>query len=138
MSAPQPTALLARDCSKHRQFKGLRQVGESGYAAQAQQRSAEALALAQQIEHPPSLAYAQLFAAILAQYRRDTAATYARADALMAFTTAQGLALRAVLSLGRLWQRQGKRAAARQIYGWFPEGLNTPDLQAAKTFLDVL
>jgi predicted ATPase/DNA-binding winged helix-turn-helix (wHTH) protein len=73
---------------------------ELGSADQAQQRSAEALALAQQLEHPPSLAYAQLFGAILSQYRRDAAATYARADALMAFATAQGLALR--VELGRI------------------------------------
>ena len=62
-----------------------------GYADQAQQRSQEALALAQQIGHPPSLAYAELFAALLSQYRRDVAATQARADAVMAFATAQGL-----------------------------------------------
>jgi hypothetical protein len=64
---------------------------ELGSADQAQQQSAEALALAQQLEHPPSLAYAQLFGAILSQYRRDAAATSARADALMAFATAQGV-----------------------------------------------
>jgi predicted ATPase len=62
-----------------------------GYADQAQQRSAEALALAQQSGDPPSLTYAQLFAAILAQFRRDTAATNARANALIACATAQGL-----------------------------------------------
>jgi predicted ATPase len=71
-----------------------------GYADQAQQRSEEAFALAQQLGAPPSLAYAQLFGAILTQYRRDAAATYARADALMAFATAQGLALR--VELGRI------------------------------------
>jgi adenylate cyclase len=65
-----------------------------GYADQAEQRSAEALALAEQIGHPPSLAHAQLFAAVLSQCRRDAAATYARADTLMAFATAQGLVLR--------------------------------------------
>jgi predicted ATPase len=62
-----------------------------GYAEQAEQRGQEALALAQQLEHPPSLAHAQFYAAVLAQFRRDVAATYARADALMAFATAQGL-----------------------------------------------
>jgi adenylate cyclase len=67
---------------------------ELGYADQAQQRSAEALARAQQIGDPPSLAYVQLFGAILAQFRRDIAATNTHADALMTFATAQGLALR--------------------------------------------
>jgi predicted ATPase len=64
---------------------------ELGYAEQAEQRGQEALALAEQLEHPPSLAFAQFYAAVLAQFRRDVAATHAHADALMAFATAQGL-----------------------------------------------
>jgi predicted ATPase len=50
--------------------------------------------------------------------------------------------LRTAMSLSRLWQRQGKRAAAREllapIYGWFTEGFDTPDLQEAKALLDEL
>ena len=46
------------------------------------------------------------------------------------------------MSLARLWQRQGKRAAAREllapIYGWFTEGFDTPDLQEAKALLEDL
>jgi predicted ATPase len=41
--------------------------------------------------------------------------------------------------LSRLWQRQGKRDAAREllaeVYGWFTEGFDTADLQEAKTLL---
>jgi hypothetical protein len=41
--------------------------------------------------------------------------------------------------LSQLWQRQGKRDAAHAllapIHGWFTEGLDTPDLQAAKVLL---
>jgi predicted ATPase len=52
------------------------------------------------------------------------------------------LELRAAMSLSRLWQRQGKRAEARQllaeIYGWFTEGFDTADLQEAKALLDTL
>jgi adenylate cyclase len=55
---------------------------------------------------------------------------------------AKSLELRAVLSLSRLWQRQGQRAAARQLlaetYGWFTEGFDTPDLQAAQALLSEL
>jgi predicted ATPase len=65
-----------------------------GYADQAQRRSQEALALAQQVEHPPTLTHAQIFATILSQCRRDAAVTYACADALMTFAAAQGLAYR--------------------------------------------
>jgi predicted ATPase len=50
--------------------------------------------------------------------------------------------LRAALSLSHLWQRQGKRAAARALlaplYGWFTEGLDTADLKDAKALLDEL
>ena len=50
--------------------------------------------------------------------------------------------LRAATHLSRLWLRQGERAAARQmlveIYSWFTEGFDTPDLQEAKTLLAVL
>jgi predicted ATPase len=61
-----------------------------GYADQAQQRSQEALARAQQMEHTPSLAWAQLIATVLSQHRRDVAAAQADAEALMALATAQG------------------------------------------------
>jgi predicted ATPase len=46
------------------------------------------------------------------------------------------------MSLARLWQRQGKRAEAREllapIYGWFTEGFDTADLQEARALLDEL
>ncbi len=52
---------------------------------------------------------------------------------------AKSLELRAVMSLRRLWQKQGKREQGRQmleeIYGWFTEGFDTVDLQEAKTLL---
>ena len=236
-----------------------------GYADQAQQRSQEALARAQQVEHTPSLAWAQLIATVLSQHRRDVAATQADAEALMALATVQGfehrvaqgrmlrgwalamqgdaatgmahihqgmaavqtigqklnrpchlgylaeaygqagqpeaglsvldealtlveateerwweaevsrlkgelllrlprpdipqatacfhqaldvarrqqakaLELRAALSLSRLWQQQGQRDQARQllteIYSWFTEGFETPDLQEARMWLE--
>src|SRR5262249_42985564 len=55
---------------------------------------------------------------------------------------AKSLELRAAMSLARLWQQQGKHAAARQllaaVYGWFTEGFDTADLQEAKALLDAL
>jgi predicted ATPase len=55
---------------------------------------------------------------------------------------AKSLELRAAMSLGRLWQQQGKRDAAHDllapIYGWFTEGFDTADVQEAKTLLDEL
>jgi len=50
--------------------------------------------------------------------------------------------LRAVMSLTRLWQMQGKRTAARSMleetYSWFTEGFDTPDLSSARVLLDTL
>jgi predicted ATPase len=55
---------------------------------------------------------------------------------------ARSLELRAAMSLARLWQRQGKRAKAREllapIYGWFTEGFDTADLQEAQALLEAL
>jgi predicted ATPase len=55
---------------------------------------------------------------------------------------AKSLELRAVMSLSRLWQRQGKHTLARQrlaeLYGWFTEGFDTSDLQEAKSLLEAL
>jgi predicted ATPase len=75
-------------------------LGGLGYGDQARQRCQEALALARQLEHPPSLAYAELSAALLAHCRRDVASTQAHADAVMALAEAQGFALR--LEQGRM------------------------------------
>jgi predicted ATPase len=55
---------------------------------------------------------------------------------------AKSLELRAAMSLSRLWQQQGRRAAAHQllaeVYGWFIEGFDTADLQEAKALLEAL
>jgi tetratricopeptide (TPR) repeat protein len=71
-------------------FYGTRVLWLLGYADQAQQWCQEALARAQELEHTPSLARAQHFAAILSQHRRDMAATQAYVEAVMALATAQG------------------------------------------------
>jgi predicted ATPase len=48
--------------------------------------------------------------------------------------------LRAGMSLGRLWEQQGKRTEARnlltEIYGWFTEGFETADLHEAQVLLE--
>ena len=50
--------------------------------------------------------------------------------------------LRATTSLARLWQTQGRKDEARrmltEIYDWFTEGFDTPDLQEAKALLEEL
>jgi adenylate cyclase len=54
--------------------------------------------------------------------------------------SAKSLELRAVMSLSRLWQKQGKKEQARQmlaeIYGWFTEGFDTAHLQEARALME--
>jgi tetratricopeptide (TPR) repeat protein len=67
---------------------------------------------------------------------------YHRAIRIAAQQHAKMWELRATKALARLWQRQGKTAAARQmlaeIYGWFTEGFDAADLKDAKALLDDL
>jgi adenylate cyclase len=69
-------------------------------------------------------------------------AAFAQAIKTARSQEARSFELRAVTSLCRLWQCQGKRREAHQllaeIYGWFTEGFDTVDLQAAKALLAAL
>ena len=69
-------------------------------------------------------------------------ACFQQALALARRQQARSWELRAAMSLARLWQQQGKRAAAYEllapIYGWFTEGFDTADLQEAKTVLEAV
>jgi predicted ATPase len=55
---------------------------------------------------------------------------------------AKTLELRAAMSLARLWQNQGRLAEAHkvlaEVYTWFTEGFNTPDLKEAHALLKTL
>ena len=73
--------------------------------------------------------------------RRDEAEGFLR-QALQAAQEqgARLLELRAAMSLSRVLQAQGRRKEAQSllapVYAWFTEGLDTLDLQQAKTLLD--
>jgi predicted ATPase len=51
-------------------------------------------------------------------------------------------AIRAAMSLARLWHSQSKPQQAREllapVYGWFTEGFDTRDLKEAKALLEEL
>jgi tetratricopeptide (TPR) repeat protein len=64
-----------------------------GYPAQALRRSQEALALAQTLAHPYSLALAQHYAAFLYYQRREPSMVQAQAEALIAPGTVPGFPL---------------------------------------------
>ena len=62
--------------------------------------------------------------------------SYQKAIEIARKQSAKSLELRAVMSLCRLWEKQGNKTEARQmlaeIYNWFTEGFDTPDLIEAK------
>jgi DNA-binding SARP family transcriptional activator/predicted ATPase len=72
----------------------------------------------------------------------DAAACFQQALDISRRQQARALELRAAMSLARLWKEQGKRDDARRlledIYRWFTEGFDTPDLQNARELLDSL
>jgi predicted ATPase/class 3 adenylate cyclase len=73
-----------------------------GAPAQAERRSAEALALAQALAHPYSLAAAQFWAVWLYYRRRDVLAVQAQAESLLTLATAQGFPL--FVAHGTYWR----------------------------------
>ena len=84
-----------------------------GFPARAGQRSQEALALAQALEHPRSLAFVHLLAIYLHQRRREVRAAQAQAEALLTLATAQGFPQ--YVGYGTFWRgwaltRQGQQA----------------------------
>ena len=64
-----------------------------GYPDQALRQLHAAHALAQELAHPPSLAFARMLTAIAYQLRRETDAAHEQAEALIALATEQGFAL---------------------------------------------
>jgi adenylate cyclase len=67
-------------------------------------------------------------------------ACFRKAIAVARRQDARSLELRAVMSLSRLYQQQGRPTEARPLlaetYGWFTEGFDTPDLQEAKALVE--
>ena len=76
------------------------------------------------------------------QVEKEAEACFLKAIEIARRQSAKSLELRAVMSLSRLLQQQGKRGEARQllaeIYGWFTKGFDTVDLQEAKGLLEEL
>ncbi len=69
----------------------------------------------------------------------DVEAAMLRAIEIAQSQRAKSLELRATISLSRLWIAQHRTDEARSrlsdLYGWFTEGFDTPDLQAARHLL---
>jgi predicted ATPase len=93
-----------------------------GYPEHALARLREALALAHELSHPYSLAFARCWAASVSQFRRDVSAVYEQAEAAIALTTEQGFASWLALSTSlRGWalamQGQGEEGLAQVRQG---------------------
>ena len=73
---------------------------------------------------------------------REAEACFHKAIEIARKQQAKSLELRAVMSLSRLWQQQGKYHEAHrmlsELYDWFTEGFDMKDLQEAKALLDEL
>jgi predicted ATPase len=74
--------------------------------------------------------------------KADAEASFRRAIEVACQQGAKSWELRAKVSLCRLWKEQGRSAEARpmleEIYTWFTEGFDTPDLQEARALLEEL
>src|SRR5262245_43527327 len=101
-------------------------LGQVSDKSQASQNKSEVTNPQSLIPHPPA----------------EAEACFLKAIEIARQQQAKSLELRAVMSLSRLWQQQGRKAEARQIlteiYGWFTEGLATKDLQETKALLQEL
>jgi len=69
----------------------------------------------------------------------EVEAMFQRALEIARTQQARSLELRAAISLARLWQANARPAEAKQlltqVYGWFTEGFDTPDLQTAQALI---
>jgi predicted ATPase len=105
----------------------------------------EALSLAEETnEHYSEAELHRLRGELLLMQGNEAAAEAGlkRAIEIACQQSARSWELRATLSLARLWQRQDKQEQARKslvaIYDWFTEGLDTPDLIAARALIEEL
>jgi predicted ATPase len=135
LMGPYTRALLAEACAHRGQTaegwamieQALTEVGQSEgrfYAAELHRLKGELL-LRQAMTNAP-----------------QAEACFQQALALARRSHAKWWELRAAMSLSRLWQRQSRHDAARQllaeVYGWFTEGFDTTDLQEARVLLHEL
>ena len=109
-----------------------------GYPEQALARLRDTLALAHELSHPFSLAFARCWAAFVSQLRRDVSAVHEHAEAAVVLATEQGFTQWAALGTSlRGWalamQGQGEEGLAQIRQGsaaWRATGaaLNVPFL----------
>ncbi len=105
-----------------------------GYPDQALQRSQESLALAQELSHPYSLAFALDFSAWLHQFRRETVAVHQEVQAAIALSREQAFPLWLAMGtplLGWALVEQGQHESG---YAQLREGMNAFRVTGAEIF----
>jgi predicted ATPase len=119
----------------------------AGQADEALNAAAEALATAETSEeHVYTAELYRLQGELTLQQSHVPRSTFQEAEAhfhkaieIARRQNAKSLELRAVTSLSRLWREMSKKKEARQmlaeVYEWFSEGFDTPDLSEAKLLL---
>jgi predicted ATPase len=123
-------------------------LGNDGQIEEALQRADEALRLAERTSERFFEAELHRLQGVLQLRSAESVdlirveACFHEAIALARRQGARSLELRAVMSLCRLYQTQGRREEARQLlektFGWFTEGFETSDLQEAKGLFEGL
>jgi predicted ATPase len=137
---PHFLALLAEACGKARQAEeGLTVLAE---ALAAVNKTGERYYEAELHRLKGELTLQAKDQSLRSQVEEEAEACFHKAIDIARQQQAKSLELRAVMSLSRLWQQQGKKQEAHQmladIYGWFTEGFDTKDLEDAKTLLQEL
>ncbi|MEX2138167.1 MAG: protein kinase [Pirellulales bacterium] len=121
--------------------------GKMGQSEQALSLVSEALALVDKtgVRHYQAELYrlkGEFLLASPGENQAEAAGCFTQAIGIARRQSAKSLELRAVVSLSRLFQRQGKQTEAREmlaeVYCRFTEGFDTPDLQDAKAQLEAL
>jgi predicted ATPase len=118
------------------------EAGADRDALAALDEALEVVAVTQERYYAPELDRLRGVLMIRLGERDEADACFQRALRAAAAMSAKSLELRAATSLARLWNEQGRRAAAKDllgpVYGWFTEGLDTADLQDARALLQQL
>jgi predicted ATPase len=111
-----------------------------GQTEEALTALAEALAITEQTHEGYMEAELHRLTGELQPEPEQAAACFHRAIEIARRQHAKSFELRAVMSLGRLYHKQGRRAEAQQMladtYGWFTEGFDTADLKEAAALLE--
>jgi predicted ATPase len=115
----------------------IKQTGERWWEAEVHRLHGEFILQKVQVSGSPS--QSDLPPSALCRPQLSSEACFLKAIEIARRQQAKSLELRAVVSLSRLWQKQGKKGAAHkmlaEIYGWFAEGLEAKDLQEAEALL---